>query len=224
MGLATSVKSTGHAAYVALPERGTGTGVLVLHSWWGLNEDVRGFCDLLADNGLVALAPSLYPNEETATTIAEAEALIEEHDSDPSNAARVLLAAVDQLSGMAEVNSDQIGVVGFSMGAYWALWLAEERPDDVGAVVSVYGSSDTDFLSATAAFQLHFAETDEYEPPHLQQGLEQALLDAGKDVERFVYPGTGHWFVEPGRPDAYDAAAAAVFWGRAAAFLKSQLS
>ncbi len=224
MGYQTTVKTTDHSAYFALPEKGSGPGVLVLHAWWGLNDDVRGFCDLLAGRGFVALAPGLYPDDKTAATIAEAEALIEEHDSDPSIAARVLLAAVDQLGAMPEVNSDQIGVVGFSMGAYWALWLADKRPEHVGAVASVYGSSDTDFQSASAAFQLHFAENDDYEPPHAQQALEQTLIEAGKDVELFVYPGTGHWFVEPSRTDAYDAEAAALLWDRTAAFLRSQLS
>jgi carboxymethylenebutenolidase len=46
--------------YLALPERGEGPGVLVLHAWWGLNDTMRAVCTRLAEAGLVAFAPDLY--------------------------------------------------------------------------------------------------------------------------------------------------------------------
>jgi carboxymethylenebutenolidase len=38
-----------------------------------------------------------------------------------------------------------------------------------------------------------------------------------------LYPGTGHWFVEPNQPDVYNAAAAELVWDRTLDFLKAQL-
>src|SRR6266481_1021932 len=61
--------------YLAVPPSGNGPGVLVLHAWWGLNDTMKSFCDRLASEGFVAIAPDLY-NGNVAETIAEAETLV----------------------------------------------------------------------------------------------------------------------------------------------------
>ena len=81
MGEWVQAGATGQRAYLAVPEGGTGPGVLVLHAWWGLTPDFSGVCDRLAAAGFVALAPELYAGGATATTIAEAEALRDAHDA-----------------------------------------------------------------------------------------------------------------------------------------------
>ncbi len=62
------------SAYLAVPDHGSGPGVLVLHAWWGLTEPFRQVCDRLAEAGFVALAPDLYRGK-TAATVEEAQAL-----------------------------------------------------------------------------------------------------------------------------------------------------
>src|SRR5947209_2694172 len=62
------------SAYLAVPEQGSGPGVVVLHAWWGLTEPFRHVCDRLAEAGFVALAPDLYHGKTTAA-VEEAEAL-----------------------------------------------------------------------------------------------------------------------------------------------------
>ena len=62
------------SGYLAVPERGSGPGVLVLHAWWGLTEPFRQVCDRLAEAGFVALAPDLYHGKTTAS-VEEAQAL-----------------------------------------------------------------------------------------------------------------------------------------------------
>src|SRR5439155_12372062 len=62
------------SAYLAVPEHGSGLGVLVLHAWWGLTEPFRQVCDRLAEAGFVALAPDLYHGKTTAA-VEEAQAL-----------------------------------------------------------------------------------------------------------------------------------------------------
>jgi carboxymethylenebutenolidase len=64
----------GARGYLALPERGDGPGVLVLHAWWGLNSTIRDICSRLAGAGFVAFAPDLY-HGKVADTIAGAETL-----------------------------------------------------------------------------------------------------------------------------------------------------
>ena len=47
------------SAYVVVPDVTPAPAVMVLHSWWGLNDDVRAVCDALAEAGFVAMAPDL---------------------------------------------------------------------------------------------------------------------------------------------------------------------
>jgi carboxymethylenebutenolidase len=212
----------GNRAYLAAPDSGTGHGVLVLHAWWGLTPVFTDVCDRLAAAGFVALAPTLFPGGATAATIAEAEALRDAHD-EAAVAEPTVLAAAAQLRGLPAVTDGPIGVIGFSLGAYWALHLSQVRPDDVGAAVVFYGTDDGDYRAARAAYLGHFAERDDYEPLGAVRALEATIHAAGREVTFHVYPGTGHWFVEPDRSE-YDAAAAELAWERTLTFLKAQLS
>ena len=218
------VGPTRFRAYLAIPERGSGAGVLVLHAWWGLTSVITDVCDRLATAGFVALAPSLYPNGATTESIAEAEALVAAHDRSPEMAEAIMLAAAERLRALPEVTGFRIGVIGFSLGAYWALHLSQVRPDDVGAVVTVYGTNDGDYSAARASYLGHFAEHDDFEPVEAVRALETRIRAAGREVTFHVYPGTGHWFVEPNRPDVYDAAAAELVWERTLSFLRTRLA
>ncbi len=210
-------------AFLAVPETGAGAGVLVLHAWWGLTTVFTDVCDRLAAEGFVALAPSLFPGGATAATIAEAEALLAAHD-EATVVEPVVLAAVEQLLGLPTVTGSQIGTIGFSMGAYWALHLSQVRPDEVSAVVAVYGTDDGDYSTARAAYLGHFAEHDDFEPLEAVRALEENIRAAGREVTFHVYPGTGHWFAEPNQPDVYDIGATELVWERTLAFLKAQLA
>ena len=224
MGEWLHVGPAGHRAYLAVPERGTGAAVLVLHAWWGLTSVFTDVCDRLAAEGYVALAPSLYANGATTASISEAEALVAAHDQAPEEAEAVVHAALDHLRGLPAVSGAQLGIIGFSLGAYWALHLSQVRPDDVGAVVAVYGTNDGDYSTARAAYLGHFAEQDDFEPLEAVRGLEARIRSAGHEVTFHVYPGTGHWFVEPNRPDAYNAQAAELVWERTLTFMKVRLA
>ena len=206
--------------YLSKPGAGKGRPVLVLHAWWGLNPFIKGFCDRLAKEGFVVLAPDLY-HGEVAATIQEAEQL-----SSRLNQAEVekqLAQSVEQLQSLAGPSTKGIGVVGFSLGGYWGMWLTKERPDAVAATVVFYATRPDDYSGSQAAFQFHLAETDPYEPPSEVEAIQARLKEAGKPAEFFTYPGTTHWFFESDRADAYRAESAELAWRRALDFLKAHL-
>jgi hypothetical protein len=62
-GLAGSPTATTRRGYLALPEGGTGPGVIVVQEWWGLDSGIKEMADRLAAAGFVALAPDLYHGE-----------------------------------------------------------------------------------------------------------------------------------------------------------------
>jgi carboxymethylenebutenolidase len=206
--------------YTALPPGGAGPGVLVLHAWWGLTGFVRQVCDRLAAEGYVALAPDLFDGE-IATTVAEAELLIGRFDGQATEAK--VAAALDRLQKHPAVHGERAGVMGFSFGAYYALWLAEARSQDVAAVVVFYGTSGLRFSEMQAACLGHYAERDPYEPAEGVQDEYDRVKAAGGDVTFYTYPGTGHWFFEQDRPDAYDPQAAELAWQRTTRFLQETL-
>ena len=204
--------------HLALPATGSGRPVLVLHAWWGLNDTMRAFCGRLADDGFAAFAPDLYHGRVT-DTIPGAEGLSSELDpnrarADVAEGGRYLLerAGASDRSGVA--------VVGFSLGAYFALDLSATDPEHVRSVVLFYGTGPAEFANSRAAYLGHFAENDPYEPKESVDWLEGALKEAGRPVTFHRYQGTGHWFFEPDRADAYNAAAAALAWDRTLDFLK----
>lgn len=212
--------------YLATPPAGKGPGLLLMHAWWGLNDFFISLAEQLAEEGFVVLAPDLY-DERTASTIEDAEQLSGTLDSD--DAIHREIAALDYLLKHPSVEGRHVGAIGFSMGAAYAAWLSTIR-HEVTAIVFFYGGADSgrwieDFANRTqASFLGHFAEHDVYEPNDAIQELEGHLRASGKEANFYVYPGTGHWFFENDRPDAYDAEASRLTWERTKEFLYKKLS
>jgi carboxymethylenebutenolidase len=204
------------AGFLAFPHSSPGPAVLVLHAWWGLNDSVKSFCRRLADAGFVAFAPDLY-HEQVANTIAGAEALSQALDAD--QAREDIAESVLFLNEYTGLEDSGLAVIGFSLGAFFALELSVTYPEQVHSVVVFYGTRPGDYYDAQAAYLGHFAEADPFEPLSAVEALEQDLRQVGCPVDFHVYPGTGHWFAEPDRVDAFDPAAASLAWARTLAFL-----
>lgn len=202
-----------------VPDSGSGPGVLVLHAWWGLTPFFKQVCDRLADAGFVALAPDLFAGR-TTDDADEARAMLAGADMDAM--AHLVRSSLFTLRSMPATPERPVGVLGFSMGASWALWLSSRLHDLVGATVVFYGSQNIDMAPATSPFLGHFAERDSLVDTDELTLLEADLRLLEKDVTFHTYPGTGHWFFEADRP-AYDEGAAALAWRRTVGFLHEHL-
>ncbi len=210
--------------YLALPDGGSGPGVVVIQEWWGLVPHIKDVCDRFAREGFVALAPDLYHGR---------------HVSEPDEAAKEMMALkMDQagrdMSGaLDEVvrrsGHPDVGVVGFCMGGGLALVLACQRPDVVAACVPFYGvipwpDARPDYGAMRAAVQGHYAGLDGFFTPEAARALEGELHSLSKEAEIFVYEGCDHAFFNDTRPEVYDDAAARLAWQRTLAFLRRELS
>ncbi|MCA9873576.1 MAG: dienelactone hydrolase family protein [Anaerolineales bacterium] len=205
--------------FLAQPSAGNGPGILVLHAWWGLNDTVKAFCTRLAAAGFLAFAPDLY-HGQVADTIPGAEALARALGANHLQAEAEVAEAVQFLSERVEQTGHGLAVIGFSLGASYALGLSAADPEHIRHVVIFYGTGGGDFSKSRAAYLGHFAEEDEYEPASDVAWVEDALKAAGRPVTFYHYPGTGHWFFEPDRQQAYNEEAANLAWDRTLAFLK----
>ena len=80
-----------------------------------------------------------------------------------------------------------LAVIGFSLGAYYALDLAAADPEHIRSVVLFYGTGGGDFSNSRAAYLGHFAENDQYEPQASVDELEESLRRAGRPVTFYRY-------------------------------------
>lgn len=204
--------------YIALPKTGKGPGVLILHSWWGLNAFFKNLCDRFADAGFVALAPDLYDGREASTVPAAKKLRSETTASRRVPAYKLLITAIDHLSGHEAATDQRIAIVGFSMGGHWALWLAQRPTLPIASTVVFYAARNGDYRRSQSRFLFHFAEKDEWVSAASVRKMKKTLEAAGKDVACYDYPDTTHWFFESDRQDAFHPSAATLAWERTLSF------
>lgn len=229
MGEMLTYASNGGQAegYLAVPESGSGPGVVVIQEWWGLNQQIKEVVDRFASEGFVALAPDLFRG---------AEASLKEPDEagklmmalNIEQAAKDMVGAIDFLKSHSAVTSNGVGVIGFCMGGGLALWLATLRPDDVKAVAPYYGvipwpAAQPDYTKLQAPVQGHYAENDDFAGRPAVQKLEEELTGLGKSFEFFIYPDTEHGFTNHHRPDAHHPEHAETAWSRTIEFFRANV-
>ena len=204
-------------AYADTPKTGTGPGVLLLHSWWGLTEGVKDRVNQLADAGFSALAPDLFEGA-VARDVEHGRALLQE--ADPNQLAMGVKSCADLLRGMPATPDGPIMIVGFSMGASLGLWLSEREPEGIDTVVAMYGTQGIDFTETRSRYQLHMTVDDPMIDADELALMEASLGLADRSVELHTYEGTDHFFAEPDTP-GYDAEAAELAWTRTIEFLSA---
>jgi carboxymethylenebutenolidase len=203
-------------AYVAPARPGPGAPVLLLHTWWGLNQPIKDLADRLAGDGFTVLAPDLFDGT-VLTTIEEADAHGKKMDEDYERILGLVGAALDNLLAHPDARGKHAAIVALSFGGWYGAQVAEARTE-VTALVSIY--SDVFEAPGGAAYQGHFAEDDQFVDSSQAAGLPAALGDRG---EAHIYPGTKHWFMEADRPE-HDAEAAELAYTRTVEFLRRHLT
>ncbi|MEX0768587.1 MAG: dienelactone hydrolase family protein [Microthrixaceae bacterium] len=203
-------------AYLVQPDSGPSHGVLLLHSWWGLTRSVKDVVESLADNGHTVLAPDLLGGV-VPDDAEEAQQLLAE--SDPNATAALIMSSLVALRANTADPQRPVSVVGFSMGASWALWLATRLPLDVDAVVAYYGCQNIEFDDLAAPVLGHFAQSDPLVTEDDLVEMHSRLLLSEKSFELHRYEGTSHWFAESGVEGHFNASAAELAWQRTMEFL-----
>jgi carboxymethylenebutenolidase len=196
--------------------------LIVIHEWWGLNDNIRQVTERLAGEGYVALAVDLYGGEAAATpkqAMQKMQGLMGNIEAANDN----LRAAFAFLEN--EQGAPRIGVVGWCLGGQWSLRTALLLPEQIDAAVIYYGSLNTD-PEALATLQMpvmgNFAENDPLIPLDSVEALRSTLASLGKVVDVKVYAGAKHAFSNPSGT-AYDAEAAADAWVRTTGFFAEYL-
>ncbi len=211
-------RPAGEAFLVDPPGGSSGPGVLVLHSWWGLNEWTQDFCRRVAGLGHTVVAPDLFDGVQPATE-AEGKAVLEA--SKPDDLSGLVMSSAHTLRVMTGNGANPIAVIGFSMGASLAFWVSARLPDVVDRAVCFYGTQSIDFDGANAKFQGHFGDDDHLVSEEDRVVTESFLRLGGQETEFHVYPGAKQWFFETG--ENYNEQQAELAWERLVPFLDRSL-
>ncbi len=197
--------------------------IIVIHEWWGLNDNVRVMANRLAAEGYIVLAVDLFGGKIAANP-SEARKLMVAVVENPERAAENIRRAYEFVDDTAGAPS--IGSLGWCFGGGWSLNTAMLFPDKLDASVIYYGqvTEDEDKLRPISAPILGlFAAEDRGIRVESVQAFEKSLERLRKDFEIHIYPNVGHAFANPtGRN--YNAEAAEDAWQKTLEFLRQNLS
>ena len=170
--------------YLAEPVLKEGApAIVVIQEWWGLNDQIKGVADRLANAGYLALVPDLYRGKSTVEA-EEAHHLMTGLDFGDA-ASQDIRGAVQYLKS----RSKKVGVTGFCMGGALTL-LALSNVPEVDAGVVWYGCPPLEYIDASrikAPVQGHFATQDQFFSIETINDLEKKLRDAGVSTEFHRY-------------------------------------
>lgn len=195
-------------------------GIIVIHEWWGLNDNIRRMADKLAAEGYTALAVDLYngrvaKSPDSAGTYARSVKQEQAIDN--------LTQAYNYLSE--DQGAGNIGVIGWCFGGGWSLRAALAHPRKIDATVIYYGRlvTDPDRLQKLQMPVLGiFGGEDEGIPPKTVRQFETALNKAGVSNSIHIYEGAGHAFANPSG-ERYVEEAARDAWQKTTSFFEKHL-
>ena len=131
-------------AYLAEPKTANAPGIVVIQEWWGLNNQIQGVADRLAEAGYRALVPDLYRGK-LALEANEAEHLMNELNFGEA-AGQDIRGAVQYLKS---TGSSKVAVTGFCMGGALTVLSACNVPE-LDATVVWYGYPPLEYVDAKA--------------------------------------------------------------------------
>lgn len=196
--------------------------VILIHEWWGLNDNVRAMADRLAGEGYMVLAVDLYGGK-VAESREAARALMLEVVEEPQLAEANIRSAYAFLE---TAGAPRIGSMGWCFGGGWSLNTAQLFPSDLDATVIYYGqvTDDEDKLRPVDVPILGlFGGADTGISVDSVEGFRAALEHLRKENEIYIYPDVGHAFANPTGVN-YNATAAEDAWQKTIEFLGRHLS
>ncbi|MBI2559254.1 dienelactone hydrolase family protein [Candidatus Woesearchaeota archaeon] len=176
---------------------GTYPAVVMIHEWWGLNDNIKEMARSLAAEGYVVLAVDLY-NGKVGKNSTEAGQLAGAVRSNPAMAIQNMKAAVEFLKNLDNVDDSKIASMGWCFGGAMSLQLALN--EKLAATIIYYGNLET---NATKLSVIKwpvlgiFGDKDTSIPVESVKKFEAALDEVRVENEIYIYPDVGHAFANP---------------------------
>lgn len=207
--------------YFAQPKQeGDYPGVIMIHEWWGLNDNIKYMAELLASEGYRVFAVDLYDGKvaEDSTAAREYATAVR---SNPDEAISKMQAASDYLKE--EAGATSIASLGWCFGGQQSLNFSVA--EDLDATVIYYGNLTEDeeqLASLNSPVLGIFGAEDGGIPVESVENFEASLNNLGVKNEITIYPGVGHAFANPSG-DNYAAKETLNAWQKTLEFLEANL-
>jgi carboxymethylenebutenolidase len=198
--------------------------LIVIHEWWGLNENIKTMTDRLAGEGYLALAVDFY-NGKTADNPQEAKELVTKASANPEQLKENIKQAYQYLE--TEEKAPKIASIGWCFGGLWSLNTALIFPNELDATVIYYGGNIETNSDKLKPLQMPilgiFGSLDRNPSVEVVKKFAANLKSLDKSVEIHIYEGVDHAFANPSGKN-YNAEAAEDAWQKTTAFLAKNLS
>jgi carboxymethylenebutenolidase len=199
------------SAYLAVPDGdGPHPGVVIIHEAFGLNDNIRDIARRFASEGYAALAVDLFTDRSRAVCMAGVMGSMVT-GREPASITD-LVASMDYLVAMPEVDADRIGAIGFCLGGGLAIaWGRRDRR--LRAIAPFYGSNPRPIEAVRRMCPVVGSYPGKDFTARSGRKLDRRLADLGVARDIKVYPGARHsFFNDTGR--TFNADAAADAWQR----------
>ena len=199
-------------------------GIIAIHEWWGLNENIESITRRLAGEGYQVLAVDLY-NGKVTESPQEALKLLQAVSKNPDPAKDNLKQAYEYLVN--QNKASKVGVIGWCFGGSWSLQTAILLPKDIDATVIYYGGQIGDATpEQLKTLQMPilgiFGAEDASIPVSTVRKFEKNLKELGKQADIQIYENAGHAFANPSGKN-YVAEAAQKAWTETTQFFQQYL-
>lgn len=225
------VQMKGYLAYDENIE-GIRPGVLVVHEWWGLNDNIRKRARMLAELGYTALALDMYGEGKTAEHPDDAGKFSSELMKNFDVGKERFIAGMNLLKSEPTVDPTRIAAIGYCFGGGVVLNMARQGVDLKG-VASFHGALTAVKLaqpgSVKAKVLVLNGADDKFITKEQIEAFKQEMKNAGADFRFISYPGAVHGFTNPDAdelgkkfkmPYAYNREADRKSWEELKKFLK----
>ena len=211
--------SDGAWGYLARPvDFEAKSGIVMIHEWWGLNDNVKQMAEKLASHGYVVLAVDLY-NGQAATTPEMAGSLIKSYDSNVG-----IQLMQDSSEYLKSQGAQKIGSIGWCFGGRQSLNFAMSVDND--ATVIYYGQPELDptkLASIKSPILGIYGKEDTGIPEQNVLEFKATLDELNIQNQIHIYDGVGHAFANPSNKN-YSAEEADDAWQKTLDFFEQNLA
>jgi len=203
---------------LAMPQAVPAPTVVLIHEWWGLNDQIKAVTAEFGRLGYLAVAVDLMGGK-VATTPEEARDLAGQVDA--GQATDTLAGWIDWLR-VHDASNRKIGTIGWCFGGGWSLAASIASP--VEATVIYYGRVDRkaeELKRLNGPVLGHFALHDRFIDQAMVSAWEAEMDKAGKRYSAYWYD-ADHAFANP-TGARYDEADAKLAWQRSLQFFEENL-